>query len=224
MTRWAKHVNKHKSVNAASWSQLRAGIAGRPNSSASRSRDNTSRRSSDGKEADKNSHDVNGFMEYLKHKRNPLPNGRQRVKPEEQDLREALTTALKKNNRREGRRIKRQNAKKSSMVCFNCRKPGHGLADCPKADDEEMGRGICFRCGSTEHEIQRCRAKVDPAMGGCCRICGSVEHFQKDCPDHQTTTKSITLGRLSDRISADHEDISVSVPHVARKKVKVVTY
>lgn len=51
------------------------------------------------------------------------------------------------------------------QVCFNCRKPGHGLADCPKADDEEMGTGICFRCGSTEHEIQRCRAKIDPAMG-----------------------------------------------------------
>lgn len=52
------------------------------------------------------------------------------------------------------------------QLCFNCRKPGHGLADCPEADrDEEMGRGICYRCGSTEHEIQRCRAKVDPALG-----------------------------------------------------------
>lgn len=52
------------------------------------------------------------------------------------------------------------------QLCFNCRKPGHGLADCPEADrDEEMGRGICYRCGSTEHEIQKCRAKVDPALG-----------------------------------------------------------
>ena len=51
-------------------------------------------------------------------------------------------------------------------MCFNCRKPGHGLADCPEADvDEEMGRGICYRCGSTEHEIHKCRAKVDPALG-----------------------------------------------------------
>lgn len=52
------------------------------------------------------------------------------------------------------------------QLCFNCRKPGHGLADCPEAErDQEMGRGICYRCGSTEHEIQRCRAKVDPALG-----------------------------------------------------------
>lgn len=54
----------------------------------------------------------------------------------------------------------------SPQLCFNCRKPGHGLADCPEADrDEEMGRGICYRCGSTEHEIHKCKAKVDPALG-----------------------------------------------------------
>ena len=54
----------------------------------------------------------------------------------------------------------------SPQMCFNCRKPGHGLADCPEADgDEEMGRDICYRCGSTEHEIHKCRAKVDPALG-----------------------------------------------------------
>ena len=40
------------------------------------------------------------------------------------------------------------------------------MADCPEAErDEEMGRDICYRCGSTEHEIQRCRAKIDPALG-----------------------------------------------------------
>lgn len=40
------------------------------------------------------------------------------------------------------------------------------MADCPEAkDDVEMGQGICYRCGSTEHSIQMCRAKVDPAMG-----------------------------------------------------------
>jgi len=54
----------------------------------------------------------------------------------------------------------------SLQLCFNCRKPGHGLADCPEAElDEETGRDICYRCGSTEHEIHKCRAKVDPALG-----------------------------------------------------------
>ena len=53
-----------------------------------------------------------------------------------------------------------------SQVCFHCRQPGHGIADCPSAlENQEMGTGICYRCGSTEHEITKCKAKVDPALG-----------------------------------------------------------
>lgn len=171
-------------------------------------------------------------------------------------LREEVETALKKDRRREDRRIKRQDDKKSNMVCFNCRKPGHGLADCPEADrDEEMGRDICYRCGSTEHEIQRCRAKIDPALGeypyakcficsktghlsrscpdnpkglyaagGCCRVCGSVEHFQKDCPEHQAASNQVTLGWLSNNMSADHEEVHVPVKKAPPKRAKVVVF
>lgn len=211
--------------------------------------------------------DVNGFMEYLQQSGQRLTKGDRGGREDARELREEVETALKKDRRREDRRVKRQNDKKSNMVsdsepripdsgvehrqrpryslwhsclqhslfpsitsshhlilslfpsshfllvsflpssptslcvlalissshpllvsfyhlcpcflpwlislspsllqlCFNCRKPGHGLADCPEADrDEEMGRGICYRCGSTEHEIQKCRAKVDPALG-----------------------------------------------------------
>ncbi|XP_024237744.1 uncharacterized protein LOC112220243 isoform X2 [Oncorhynchus tshawytscha] len=30
-----------------------------------------------------------------------------------------------------------------------------------------MGRDICYRCVSTEHEIKSCHAKIDPALDVC---------------------------------------------------------
>lgn len=30
-----------------------------------------------------------------------------------------------------------------------------------------MGRDICYRCGSTEHEIKSYLAKIDPALDVC---------------------------------------------------------
>lgn len=51
-------------------------------------------------------------------------------------------------------------------VCFHCREPGHGVADCPAVlESQDMGTGICYRCGSTEHDIGKCKAKIDPAVG-----------------------------------------------------------
>ncbi|XP_071755083.1 zinc finger CCHC domain-containing protein 9 [Centroberyx gerrardi] len=208
------------------------------------------------KKKDYDNVDVNGFMEYLQQSGRPVPKGNRGGEEGERDFREEVQTALKKDQRREDRRVKRQNNKKNNMLCFNCRKPGHGLADCPEAErDEEMGRGICYRCGSTEHEIQKCRAKVDPALGdypyakcficsqtghlsrscpdnpkglyaqgGCCRVCGSVEHFQKDCPEHQASTNSVTVGWLSNNMSADHEEVHVPVKKAKPKQTKVVVF
>uniref|UniRef100_A0A8D2PUB4 Zinc finger CCHC-type containing 9 n=1 Tax=Zosterops lateralis melanops TaxID=1220523 RepID=A0A8D2PUB4_ZOSLA len=77
----------------------------------------------------------------------------------------------------------------SPKVCFHCREPGHGVADCPAVlESQDMGTGICYRCGSTEHDLSKCRAKVDPAAGpfpyAKCFICGEMGHLSRSCPDN----------------------------------------
>ncbi|XP_010212767.1 PREDICTED: zinc finger CCHC domain-containing protein 9-like [Tinamus guttatus] len=141
-------------------------------------------------------------------------------------------------------------AVKSPRVCFHCREPGHGTADCPAVlESQDVGTGICYRCGSTEHEITKCKAKVDPAVGpfpyakcficsemghlsrlrpdnpkglyaegGCCRLCGSVEHFRKDCPENQNSD-CVTVGQWASGMSADSEEI-IETPKLQKTKLK----
>lgn len=48
-----------------------------------------------------------------------------------------------------------------SQTCFNCRQSGHEVADCPEVrKDVDHGAGICFKCGSTEHRLERCRVRT----------------------------------------------------------------
>ncbi|XP_077203625.1 zinc finger CCHC domain-containing protein 9 [Paroedura picta] len=184
MTRWARANNTQskKALNATPWEDMKNSSSGTTATNKKQSPlRNVQGKKKNKKKKDYINEDVNGFMEYLK-QNSQLHNDSHKVKEE-------IVTALKKDQRRETRRLKRQDIKNNTMVCFHCRKPGHGIADCPAAlDSQDMGTGICYRCGSTEHEIKKCKVKIDPALGefpyAKCFICGEMGHLSRSCPDN----------------------------------------
>lgn len=129
--------------------------------------------------------------------------------------------------------------------------PGHGVADCPAVlESQDMGTGICYRCGSTEHDISKCKAKIDPAIGpfpyAKCFICGEMGHLSRSCPDNpkglyaegggcklcgsvehfrkdcpvKQNGDQVTVGRWATGMSADYEEIT-EAPKLQKTKVKV---
>ncbi|GJQ73304.1 hypothetical protein Trydic_g13675 [Trypoxylus dichotomus] len=125
----------------------------------------------------------------------------------------------------ERRKAEKALAREKKKVCFNCRKSGHNLSECPNLNEnmqqEMIGTGICFKCGSTEHTHYECKVvRTDSykhatcfichkqghisrqcpdnqkglyPKGGACRICGDVTHLKKDCPKFQVEQESKTI-------------------------------
>lgn len=157
MTRWARanNVHKHKPAEATPWSRLRGGAAGgrgrggggghpgRSGAHPGPQRDylrgtqpgGSAVNKPNNKKKDYVSEDVNGFLEYLQQTGQPLPRGDKGGWQGERGLREEVETALKKDRRREDRRIKRQTDKKSNMVS----------AFKPQTPDTEPGPGSIRR-------------------------------------------------------------------------------
>ncbi|POI33121.1 hypothetical protein CIB84_003127 [Bambusicola thoracicus] len=208
MTRWARKVAAAggKALKSTPWEEMAAGPA-----------ESGPERKSKRKKAYQNE-DVNGFAAYLKQAGTGRGEGEA-----------AATVALKKDRRRENRRLRRQEARKNAMVCFHCREPGHGVADCPAVlESQDMGTGICYRCGSTEHDIGKCKAKIDPAVGAFpyakCFICGEMGHLSRSCPDNPKglyAEDQVTVGRWATGMSADDEE-TTEAPKLPKPKVKVL--
>ncbi|KAF1415049.1 Zinc finger CCHC domain-containing protein 9, partial [Spheniscus magellanicus] len=190
MTRRARRSSAagERALDATPWEEMVSGPGGREGRAGPLSlkkEQEKRRRKKNKKKKDYPNEDVNGFAAYLKQS----SRGGGAPEADSAELEREVAIAVKKDRRREDRRLKRQEMKKNAMVCFHCREPGHGVADCPAVlESQDMGTGICYRCGSTEHDISKCKAKVDPAVGAFpyakCFICGEMGHLSRSCPDN----------------------------------------
>nr|CDI56323.1 e3 ubiquitin ligase interacting with arginine methyltransferase [Melanopsichium pennsylvanicum 4] len=112
-------------------------------------------------------------------------------------------------DRRDARREERAEQRQAKLKCFACRGMGHSAKECPNALDAQsislksdsaantngdtpmIGRdavGICFRCGSTEHTLSKCRKSAlkghDELPFATCFICHSKGHLSSKCPNN----------------------------------------
>lgn len=118
----------------------------------------------------------------------------------------ARSEEQKRMDRRDERREERAEQRQAKLKCFACRGLGHSAKDCPNALDAQsislktdsaavsdspmIGRdavGICFRCGSTEHTLSKCRKpalKGDELPYATCFICHAKGHLSSKCPNN----------------------------------------
>lgn len=100
--------------------------------------------------------------------------------------------------RSESRRQKRIAEKYADTTCFACRQKGHTARDCPTIRNEASGGssgvarqktvGICYRCGSNQHTLLRCRAPEDPHHPlpfASCFVCSGKGHLASACPQNK---------------------------------------
>ncbi|KAJ8959647.1 hypothetical protein NQ318_021834 [Aromia moschata] len=89
----------------------------------------------------------------------------------------------------ERRKAEKAFAREKKKVCFNCRKSGHNLSECPELNKNQVaqtaGSGICFKCGSTEHTHFECKVVRNQEFKFAqCFICNEQGHIARQCPDN----------------------------------------
>ncbi|WFC97730.1 hypothetical protein MYAM1_000449 [Malassezia yamatoensis] len=126
-------------------------------------------------------------------------------KSDDASLRRAQRPRLNADQKAEFRRQMRAQERNLSIRCFVCRETGHSAKECPQnvgeglasssmgeVDTLKRGKdtvGICFRCGSTEHSLAKCRKNTNAADNflpyATCYICVKTGHLASKCPKNQ---------------------------------------
>jgi zinc finger CCHC domain-containing protein 9 len=103
--------------------------------------------------------------------------------------------------------------REGDMICYNCRKTGHSIHNCPDATDAiknyskkgggknssssssaDTGSRICYACGSTEHGLANCpnkhkNSKTDGELPdlpfATCFVCQGQGHLASQCPQNE---------------------------------------
>lgn len=120
------------------------------------------------------------------------------MKKDAERLKELMASMLKKGIPKsevqrtiklERRRAEKALARAKKDVCYNCRKGGHVLSDCPELKEKIPGGnvadGVCFKCGSTEHRQFECKVQREKEFRfATCFICKEPGHIARQCPDN----------------------------------------
>ncbi|XP_038222580.1 zinc finger CCHC domain-containing protein 9-like [Zerene cesonia] len=120
----------------------------------------------------------------------------------------------------ERRRAEKALARLKRDVCYNCRKGGHNLSDCPDLKSNIPGvdsaDGVCFKCGSTEHRQNECKVQRDKEFRfATCFICREPGHLARQCPDNP---KGLYPNGGSCKLCGDVTHLRKDCPTVTEKK------
>ncbi|OCB87368.1 hypothetical protein A7U60_g5508 [Sanghuangporus baumii] len=126
---------------------------------------------------------------------------------ENQQVKQAYSKGNREKNRKqevvmaarsEQRRLQRKQEKLANTTCFACREKGHAAKDCPKVKSSQTSgnragksnliTGICYRCGSSQHTLSRCKKPENPDNPlpyASCYVCSGKGHLASSCPKNK---------------------------------------
>jgi zinc finger CCHC domain-containing protein 9 len=115
------------------------------------------------------------------------------------------------------------NGSSKNIVCYQCRQPGHTVADCPSkeqgADREQQAGVLCYKCGSTEHALAACpkrnSGQRDDLPFASCFLCKGKGHLVSACPQNQ---KGIYVNGGSCRYCGSQQHLATECPDKRKKK------